>query len=115
MEYVRHPQYSRCDQRFCAGRTRAALAADLINTDLRLARRRAGRFLHHSGASPRPSRLDRFHGEKSHNYLCDSRPRRSLLPASIFLERFPKARFVAAPSAIEAMKEQSSPEFVAKF
>ena len=35
--------------------------------------------------------------------------------ASILLERFPKARFVAAPSAIQVMKEQSSPEFVAKF
>lgn len=35
--------------------------------------------------------------------------------ASILLERFPKARFVAAPSAINVMKEQSSPEFVAKF
>src|SRR5246127_2464893 len=35
--------------------------------------------------------------------------------ASILLERFPKARFVAAPSAIKVMKEQSSPEFVAKF
>jgi glyoxylase-like metal-dependent hydrolase (beta-lactamase superfamily II) len=35
--------------------------------------------------------------------------------ASILWERFPKARFVAAPSAIKAMKEQSSPEFVAKF
>src|SRR5258705_5668242 len=35
--------------------------------------------------------------------------------ASVLLERFPKARFVAAPSAIEVMKEQTSPEFVAKF
>jgi glyoxylase-like metal-dependent hydrolase (beta-lactamase superfamily II) len=35
--------------------------------------------------------------------------------ASILLERFPKAHFVAAPSAIKVMKEQSSPEFVAKF
>ncbi len=35
--------------------------------------------------------------------------------ASILVERFPKARFVAAPSAIKVMKEQSSPEFVAKF
>jgi len=35
--------------------------------------------------------------------------------ATILLKRFPKARFVAAPSAIQVMKEQSSPEFVAKF
>ena len=35
--------------------------------------------------------------------------------ASILLERFPKARFVAAPSAVEVMKQQVSPEFVAKF
>jgi glyoxylase-like metal-dependent hydrolase (beta-lactamase superfamily II) len=35
--------------------------------------------------------------------------------ASILLERFPKARFVAAPCAIQVMKEQSSPEFVTKF
>jgi len=35
--------------------------------------------------------------------------------ASVLLGRFPKARFVAAPSAIKVMKEQSSPEFVAKF
>jgi len=34
---------------------------------------------------------------------------------SVVLDRFPKARFVAAPSAIQVMKEQSSPEFVAKF
>ena len=35
--------------------------------------------------------------------------------ASVLLERFPKARFVAAPSAIQVMKEQTAPEFVAKF
>ena len=35
--------------------------------------------------------------------------------ASVLLDRFPKARFVAAPSAIQVMKEQASPEFVAKF
>jgi glyoxylase-like metal-dependent hydrolase (beta-lactamase superfamily II) len=35
--------------------------------------------------------------------------------ASVLLERFPKARFVAAPSTIQVMKEQTSPEFVAKF
>ena len=35
--------------------------------------------------------------------------------ASILLERFPKARFVAAPSAVEVMKQQVSPEFFAKF
>lgn len=35
--------------------------------------------------------------------------------ASVLLERFPKARFVAAPSAIKVMKEQVSPEYVAKF
>jgi glyoxylase-like metal-dependent hydrolase (beta-lactamase superfamily II) len=35
--------------------------------------------------------------------------------ASILLERFPKARFVAVPSTIKVMKEQSSTEFVAKF
>jgi hypothetical protein len=35
--------------------------------------------------------------------------------ASVLLERFPKAHFVAAPSAIQVMKEQTSPEFVAKF
>jgi len=34
---------------------------------------------------------------------------------SVVLDRFPKARFVAAPSAIQVMEEQSSPEFVAKF
>src|SRR5216684_4227639 len=34
---------------------------------------------------------------------------------SVVLDRFPRARFVAAPSAIQVMKEQSSPEFVAKF
>src|SRR5271154_4179008 len=35
--------------------------------------------------------------------------------ASVLLDRFPKARFVAAPSAIQVMKEQVSPAFVAKF
>lgn len=35
--------------------------------------------------------------------------------ASVLLERFPKARFVAAPSAIQVMKEQTVPEYVAKF
>jgi glyoxylase-like metal-dependent hydrolase (beta-lactamase superfamily II) len=35
--------------------------------------------------------------------------------ASVLLERFPKARFVAAPSAIEVMKEQTAPDFVQKF
>jgi glyoxylase-like metal-dependent hydrolase (beta-lactamase superfamily II) len=35
--------------------------------------------------------------------------------ASIFLERFPEARFVATPSAIQVMKEQVSAEYVAKF
>lgn len=35
--------------------------------------------------------------------------------ASVLLERFPKAHFVAAPGAIQVMKEQTSPEFVAKF
>ena len=35
--------------------------------------------------------------------------------ASVLLDRFPKARFVAAPSAIQVMKEQVSPEYLAKF
>jgi glyoxylase-like metal-dependent hydrolase (beta-lactamase superfamily II) len=35
--------------------------------------------------------------------------------ASVLLDRFPKARFVAAPSAIQVMKQQVSPDFVAKF
>ena len=35
--------------------------------------------------------------------------------ASVLLDRFPKARFVAAPGAIQVMKEQVSPDFVAKF
>ena len=35
--------------------------------------------------------------------------------ASVLLDRFPKARFVAAPSAIQVMKEQVAPDFVAKF
>ena len=35
--------------------------------------------------------------------------------ASVLLERFPKARFVAAPSAIQVMKEQTAPEFLSKF
>ena len=35
--------------------------------------------------------------------------------ASVLLERFPKARFVAAPGAVQVMKEQTAPEFVAKF
>jgi glyoxylase-like metal-dependent hydrolase (beta-lactamase superfamily II) len=35
--------------------------------------------------------------------------------ASILLEHFPKARFVAVPSAIRVMKEQVSPEYVTKF
>jgi glyoxylase-like metal-dependent hydrolase (beta-lactamase superfamily II) len=35
--------------------------------------------------------------------------------ASVLLDRFPKARFVAAPSAIQVMKEQVSPDYVAKF
>jgi glyoxylase-like metal-dependent hydrolase (beta-lactamase superfamily II) len=34
---------------------------------------------------------------------------------AVLLDRFPKARFVATPSAIEVMKEQVSPEFLAKF
>jgi len=35
--------------------------------------------------------------------------------ASVLLDRFPKARFVAAPSAIQVMKAQISPEYVARF
>ena len=35
--------------------------------------------------------------------------------ASVLLDRFPKARFVAAPSAIQVMKEQVAPEYLAKF
>lgn len=35
--------------------------------------------------------------------------------ASVLLDRFPNARFVAASSAIQVMKEQTAPEFVAKF
>jgi glyoxylase-like metal-dependent hydrolase (beta-lactamase superfamily II) len=35
--------------------------------------------------------------------------------ASVLLERFPHARFVAAPSAIQVMKEQLSPDVVASF
>jgi glyoxylase-like metal-dependent hydrolase (beta-lactamase superfamily II) len=35
--------------------------------------------------------------------------------ASVLLERFPKARFVAVPSAIQIMKEQLSPDVVASF
>jgi len=35
--------------------------------------------------------------------------------ASVLLDRFPKARFVAAPSAIQVMKEQVAPEYVVKF
>jgi glyoxylase-like metal-dependent hydrolase (beta-lactamase superfamily II) len=35
--------------------------------------------------------------------------------ASVLLERFPKARFVALPGAIQVMKEQTAPEYVAKF
>jgi glyoxylase-like metal-dependent hydrolase (beta-lactamase superfamily II) len=35
--------------------------------------------------------------------------------ASVLLERFPKARFVAATSAIQIMKEQLSPDVVASF
>jgi hypothetical protein len=56
-----------------------ALAADLIDPDLRLARRRGGGFLDHSGAGPRSGRLDRVHRKKPHNYLCNSRARRSFL------------------------------------
>ena len=35
--------------------------------------------------------------------------------ASVLLERFPKAQFVAAPSAIQVMKDQTAPDYVAKF
>jgi glyoxylase-like metal-dependent hydrolase (beta-lactamase superfamily II) len=35
--------------------------------------------------------------------------------ASVLLERFPKARFVAAPSAVQVMKEQTAPEYLSKF
>ncbi len=35
--------------------------------------------------------------------------------ASVLLERFPQARFVAVPSAIQVMKEQLSPDVVASF
>jgi glyoxylase-like metal-dependent hydrolase (beta-lactamase superfamily II) len=34
--------------------------------------------------------------------------------ASVLLDRFPKARFVAAPSAIQVMKQQTAPEYVTK-
>ena len=37
------------------------------------------------------------------------------LGASVLLDRFPQARFMAAPSAVEVMKKQISPEYVAKF
>ena len=36
-------------------------------------------LLHHGGAGKSSGGLDRFHGKKSHNHLCDSRARRSLL------------------------------------
>lgn len=35
--------------------------------------------------------------------------------ASVLLDRFPKARFVATPSAIQVMKEQTAPGYLAKF
>ena len=35
--------------------------------------------------------------------------------ASVLLDRFPKARLVAARSAIQVMKEQTAPEYLAKF
>ena len=35
--------------------------------------------------------------------------------ASVLLDRFPKARLVAAPSAVQVMKEQTAPEYVLKF
>jgi glyoxylase-like metal-dependent hydrolase (beta-lactamase superfamily II) len=35
--------------------------------------------------------------------------------ASVLLERFPKARFVAAPSAIQVMEEQTAPAFLQTF
>ena len=35
--------------------------------------------------------------------------------ASVLLERFPKAHFVAATSAVQVMKEQATPDYVAKF
>ena len=35
--------------------------------------------------------------------------------ASVLLERFPRARFVAAPSALEVMRQQVAPDYVAKF
>lgn len=35
--------------------------------------------------------------------------------ASVLLERFPNARFLAAPGAVEVMRQQVAPDYVAKF
>jgi len=35
--------------------------------------------------------------------------------ATVLLDRFPRARFVAVPSAVQVMKQQTSPEFLASF
>ena len=35
--------------------------------------------------------------------------------ASVLLDRFPSARFVAAPSAVQVMRQQTAPEYVAAF
>ena len=35
--------------------------------------------------------------------------------ATVLLDRFPRAQFVAVPSAVQVMKQQTSPEFLASF
>jgi glyoxylase-like metal-dependent hydrolase (beta-lactamase superfamily II) len=115
MEYVRHPQFSRCDHRFAPGEherpwppTSSTLIyglrdAVLVDSFITLEQARAQvDWIASTGKNL--TTIYATHGHGDHFF-----------GASVLLDRFPKARFVAAPSVIQVMKEQASPEFVAKF
>jgi len=112
---VRNTQYSRRDNRFAPGEqerpwppisstliygSRDAVVVDSFIT-LQQARAQAD-WIGSTGKNL--TTIYATHGHGDHFF-----------GASVLLERFPNARFVAASSAIQVMKEQTSPEFVAKF
>ncbi len=86
-----------------------------IDSDLRFARRGRSRFFYCCGTSSCSSRLDRLHRRNLTTIYATHGHGDHFFGASVLLERFLKARFVAAPSVIQVMKEQTAPDFVQKF
>jgi glyoxylase-like metal-dependent hydrolase (beta-lactamase superfamily II) len=91
------------------------LAADLIDCHLRFARCRDGRFFCHSEQARAQTDWIASTGKNLTTIYATHGHGDHFFGASVLLGRFPKARFVATPSAIQVMKEQTAPEYLAKF